>query len=205
MEVEVVFSKQVSPDSHPSQFTLMTMACTPRLYGLARRLVGSEAEDLVQETLVRAYKGRDQLKDPDAAQAWMRKIMLNVYRDRLRKAKRSVQEIAVDDVDSFSLYKHIAAEDPFPYSDTLHLDFMRLFGPEDVHAVLSRLPEIYRVPLVLHYMEGYATKEIARLLRVPLGTTLARLHRGRKLFERVLWEYGEAEGLMQTEQRVMAR
>ena len=177
----------------------------PRLYGLARRLVGSEAEDLVQEALARAYRCRDQLKDPDAVQGWLRTIMLNVYRDRLRVAKRRVQEVALDEVDSFSLYKRIAEEDPFPYSDNLHLDFMGLFGPEGVHAVLRRLPEIYRVPLVLHYMEGYATKEIARLLAVPLGTTLARLHRARKLFERVLWEYAEAEGLLQTQQKEMVK
>ena len=58
------------------------------------------------------------------------------------------------------------------------------------------MPEIYRAPLVLHYVEGYATKEIARHLGVPLGTVLARLHRARKLFERQLWAYAEREGLL---------
>jgi RNA polymerase sigma-70 factor, ECF subfamily len=55
--------------------------------------------------------------------------------------------------------------------------------------VLLRLPELYRAPLVLRYMDGFATKEIARLLDVPLGTVLARLHRGRKQFEQELWAY----------------
>ena len=64
-----------------------------------------------------------------------------------------------------------------------------------------------RVPLVLHYVEGYATKEIARLLRAPLGTILARLHRGCKLFERRLWDYAESEGLLerQTSAAVLPR
>jgi Sigma-70, region 4/Putative zinc-finger len=72
---------------------------------------------------------------------------------------------------------------PFPYSDSLHLDFLAEFSREDIRAVLMRLPEIYRIPLVVVYMEGYLARELAEMLDVPLGTVLARLHRGRKLFE----------------------
>jgi RNA polymerase sigma-70 factor (ECF subfamily) len=193
----------VSHDRQPVEFSVLAMEALPRLYGLARRLAGGEAEDLVQEALVKAYRGRDQLKDPEAASGWLRSILINVYRDRLRSARRRVQEVALDDLNSFSLYKRIAEDDPFPYSDSLHLDFMGLFGADDVHAVLREMPEIYRAPLVLHYMEDYATKEIARLLSVPLGTLLARLHRGRKLFERMLWEYAQREGLLQVAEKEM--
>ncbi|MGI8617246.1 MAG: sigma factor-like helix-turn-helix DNA-binding protein [Actinomycetota bacterium] len=62
--------------------------------------------------------------------------------------------------------------------------------------VLMRMPEIYRAPLVLRYMDGFATKEIARLLDAPLGTILARLHRGRNLFERTMWAYAEETKLI---------
>ena len=62
-----------------------------------------------------------------------------------------------------------------------------------------RLPDIYRAPLVLRYMQGFATKEIARLLDAPLGTILARLHRGRKLFERELWAYASETDLLEKE------
>ena len=62
--------------------------------------------------------------------------------------------------------------------------------------MLLRLPELYRAPLVLRYMDGFATKEIARLLDVPLGTVLARLHRGRKRFEQELWAYAQETGLL---------
>lgn len=68
------------------------------------------------------------------------------------------------------------------------------FGP--LREVLMRLSEIYRAPLVLRYMEGFATKEIARMLGVPLGTILARLHRGRKRFEMTMWAYAEEMGLL---------
>jgi RNA polymerase sigma-70 factor, ECF subfamily len=81
-------------------------------------------------------------------------------------------------VEEFSLYQTLVEQDPLPYSDTLHHDFLQAFANEDVRQVLLRLPGIYRAPLVLRYMDGFATKEIAHLLDAPLGTVLARLHRG---------------------------
>jgi RNA polymerase sigma-70 factor, ECF subfamily len=68
-----------------------------------------------------------------------------------------------------------------------------------VHAVLLALPELYRIPLVLVHMHGFATKEVARMLDSPLGTILARLHRGRKLFEAQLWDYAQRNGLLRKE------
>jgi RNA polymerase sigma-70 factor (ECF subfamily) len=62
--------------------------------------------------------------------------------------------------------------------------------------VLQRLPDIYRVVLVLRYVDGFATKEIARLLEAPLGTVLARLHRGRHLFEKEMWAYAKEMGFL---------
>jgi RNA polymerase sigma-70 factor (ECF subfamily) len=172
------------------------MASLPRIYRLARRLANRGAEDLVQETLMRAYQRFGQLQHVEAGPAWMSAIMLNVYRDGLRRSKRSIDELAFDDVDEYSLYRKVEEEDPFPYSDSLHLDFIAQFGRDDVLAILLAMPEIYRAPLVLHYVEGYSTKEIARNLGAPLGTILARLHRARKLFERDLWNYADREGLL---------
>jgi RNA polymerase sigma-70 factor (ECF subfamily) len=104
--------------------------------------------------------------------------------------------VSIEELGEFSLFRKIAAEDPFPYSDSLHLDFLEQFGREDVRAVLERLPDFYRLPLVLVHVDGFATKEVAQMLDAPLGTVLARLHRGRKLFERQLWDYAEEKGLL---------
>jgi len=179
------------------EFEALARGQLPRLYSLARRLVGDGAEDLVQECLMRAFRSFDSLSAPEAGPRWLQSILVNAFRDGLRKEARRVEEVAVDDIDSFSLYRTIAEEDPFPYSDSLHLDFLRSFGRDDVHSLLMRMPEIYRIPLVLRYMYGFATKEIARMLDAPLGTVLARLHRGRKLFERELWSYAEEADLLQ--------
>jgi len=168
----------------------------PRLYSLARQLVGDDAEDLVQECLLKAYRGFAELRDAEAAPAWLTRILVNCARDRYRNRDRRPRETPLPEVEDFSLYRTIAAEDPFPYSDSLHLDFLCRFGPEDVWAVLRGLPEHYRKPLVLVHMHDVATKQAARLLGVPLGTLLARLHRGRKLFERDLWAYAVRHDLL---------
>jgi len=168
----------------------------PALYSLARRLVRDGAEDLVQEALLRAFRSFGTLREDGAAGPWLKSILVNVFRDHLRKQARSVEELPVEEVEEFSLYRILVEEDPLPYSDTLHHDFLQAFAKEDVREVLMRLPEIYRAPLVLRYMDGLATKEIARMLDAPLGTILARLHRGRKRFENEMWSYGEETGLL---------
>jgi RNA polymerase sigma-70 factor (ECF subfamily) len=188
-----------SGDRTREAFQRLAAAELPALYSLARRLVRDGAEDLVQESLIRGYRSFGSLKDDVAAGRWLKSILVNVFRDELRKRARSVEELRVEEVDSFSLYRTLAEVDPFPYSDTLHLDFLRAFGKDDVREVLLRLPEIYRAPLVLRYMDGFATKEIARMLEVPLGTVLARLHRARKRFETELWAYAEETELLARE------
>lgn len=168
----------------------------PRLYSTARRLVGNDAEDAVQDTLMKAYSAFGQLQDRSASAAWLTRILVNCCRDRGRVTAREPNRVDLDDVDEFSLYRKIAREDPFPYSDSLHLDFLQRFGTEDVHAVLAGLPEMYRLPLVLVHMDGFSTKEVAKIVGAPLGTILARLHRGRKLFEKTMWDYAETNDLL---------
>ena len=176
------------------RFRALAVAQLPRLYGLAGRLVGDDAEDAVQDCLLKAYRGYGRLGDQAAGPAWLTSILVNGCRDRARA--RHPAEVDLDSLDEFSLYRKIADEDPFPYSDSLHLDFLHQFGADDVRAVLACLPGHYRIPLVLTYMDGWATKEVARMLNLPLGTVLAQLHRGRKLFEKRLWEYAETHGLL---------
>jgi len=167
-----------------------------RLYRIARRIVADEAEDAVQDCLLKAFRSLDQLDRDDAAPAWLRTILVNCCRDRIRRRARRPLEIGIDEVDEFSLYRQLATHDPFPYSDSLHLDFLHRFERGDVREVLASLPDHYRQPMLLVYVDGLHAKEVARMMETPLGTMLARLHRGRKLFERRLWEYAEANDML---------
>lgn len=179
------------------RFRMLVVGELPRLYGLARRLVGNEAEDAVQDCLLKAFRSLDRLTAPKAARSWLTAILVNCCRDRGRARLRRPDEVELEEAERFSLFRKIADEDPFPYSDSLHLDFLGRFYRDDLHQVLLGLPEIYRIPLVLVHMEGFSTKEVAELTAAPLGTVLARLHRGRKLLEKRLWEYAEDHGLLE--------
>jgi len=184
-----------------SSFRDLAREQLPRLYSLARRLAGDDAEDAVQDCLLKAFQRYQQLHDSAAAPAWLTSILVNCCRDRGRARARRPEEVDFDEVEEFSLFRTIAYEDPFPYSDSLHLDFLGEFDREDVRAVLMRMPELYRTPVVLVYMDGYLAREVAQMLGVPLGTLLARLHRGRKLFEKQMWDYAEETGLLRKERR----
>jgi RNA polymerase sigma-70 factor, ECF subfamily len=179
-------------------FQVLARQQLPRLLALARRLTRHDPEDLVQEALLRGYQSFASLQDDQAGGGWLRAILVNVHRDRLRREARAFDELPVAEPEDFSLYRTIVNEDPFPYSDSVHVDFLHAFTREDVREVLLRLPEIYRTPLVLCHMEGFATKEIAKLCGAPLGTVLARLHRGRKAFEREMWTYATERGLLKS-------
>jgi RNA polymerase sigma-70 factor, ECF subfamily len=168
----------------------------PGLYALARYLDPGDAEDLVQEALLRACRSFRSLRDRRAGARWLRVILTNVWRDRLRKDDREPDEVLVDETQPFSLFRQLADEDPLPYSDTLHVDFLGAFSEADVHEVLRRLPARYRVPLVLRYVEGFSATETAEILELPPGTVFSQLHRGRERFEAEMWCYAEESGLV---------
>ncbi len=120
----------------------------------------------MQEALLKAFRSYDRLDDRAAGPAWLGTIVVNCCRDHGRARARRPQEVELDEVDEFSLYRKIADEDPFPYSDSLHLDFLHQFGVDDVRDLLGEMPEIYREPLVLVYSRGLP-REGGRLL--PAG------------------------------------
>jgi RNA polymerase sigma-70 factor (ECF subfamily) len=168
------------------------------LFGLALRLTGdaSAAEDLVQETYLKALQAFFTLRDPDRVRPWLFQILGRLVIDRHRASGREVPLEAPEDLDRFSLYDRIADEDPLPYSDRLHEDFLARFRDEDVRRALVRIPEAYRVPLVLVYVEGLSYRELAQVLGCPIGTVMSRLHRGRKALERELWDCALRRGLV---------
>jgi RNA polymerase sigma-70 factor (ECF subfamily) len=170
------------------------------LYRLALRLAGdaTAAEDLVQETYLKALQAFSGLRDPERVRPWLFQILSRLVTDRHRASGREVPLEEGQDLDRFSLYERIAEEDPFPYSDGLHDDFLAQFRDEDVRRALLALPETYRVPLVLLYAEEMSYRELAEVLGCPLGTVMSRLHRGRKALERELWDCARRRGLVRS-------
>src|SRR5690606_33963180 len=120
---------------------------------------GSGADDVVQETLVKAFRNYDDLRDPVAAPAWFRTILLNCVRDHFRRESAGPDEMPVEDISDYSGRRTGGEVDQSPYSETLlDLEFLRLFSEDDVWKVLDRLKPMYRVPLVLVHMETIPTR-----------------------------------------------
>jgi RNA polymerase sigma-70 factor (ECF subfamily) len=190
---------QIEPEAL-SRFEELTLPHLKSLYGLAVRLTGdgTAAEDLVQETYLKALQAFPALRNPESARSWLFQILSRLVTDRQRAGSREVLAGDLTELDRFSLYDLIADEDPFPYSDHLHEDFLAQFQDEDVRRALMILPEEYRVPLVLVYAEGLSYRELATTLGCPMGTVMSRLHRGRKILERELWECAKRRGLVRT-------
>jgi RNA polymerase sigma-70 factor (ECF subfamily) len=190
----------VHVDAGLRRFEELTLPHLPRLYRFALKLTGNTAaaEDLVQETYLRALRGFGSLRDPGAARSWLFQILSRLVTDRHRVAGREVPLPPPEELDRFSLYDRILEEDPLPYSDRLHEDFLGQFRDEEVRAALLALPEAFRVPLVLLYTEGMTYREMADVLGCPVGTVMSRLHRARKILERELWECARKRGLVKT-------
>jgi RNA polymerase sigma-70 factor (ECF subfamily) len=172
------------------------------LYGYCIRLTNdrTDAEDLVQDTLLRAMRAFPGLRDENRVKSWLFTVATNAWRDLCRARGRALPTVSLDSRDpddDFSLFATLAIEDPFPYSDELHLDFLRLFRDEDVQDVFARINPVFRAPLILTTIHGFSCKEAAAILNVPLGTILSRLHRGRKQLERGMWDYAVKNGLVE--------
>lgn len=184
-----------------TEFQQLARQQLPWLYALARKLTGDRAEDVVQECLIKAHRGFGDLRDFEAAPGWFRTILMNCVRDRYRREASGIDETPLEDVTDYSLYRKIADEDPWPYSDTVHVDFLHSFSEEDVWAVLDRLSPKYRIPLVLVHMEGMGVADVTRMLGAPKNTVLSWLHRGRRQFEKELWDYAVDNGLLKEKAR----
>lgn len=182
------------------RFEKLTLPYMDRLYRFAIRLTGDvhAAEDLVQETYLRALNAFQGLRETERVRPWLFQILSRLAIDRHRRTRNEVPLPSAEEIDRFSLYERIWDEDPFPYSDRLHDDFLGRFRDAEVRGALLALPETFRVPLVLLYSEELSYQELADVLGCPIGTVMSRLHRGRKLLERELWDCAKRRGLIRT-------
>lgn len=163
------------------------------MYGAALRLTrnAADAEDLLQETGLKAYQSFHQFESGTNIKAWLYRILTNAYISRYRKTRREPIRVSVDADANFSLYDQIAATTGTSPEQQL-LDRI----PEDqVKSALEELPDQFRIAVLLADVEGFSYKEIADITGVSIGTVMSRLHRGRKALQKSLWEYARTHGL----------
>ncbi|MEA2682121.1 MAG: hypothetical protein QOK05_449 [Chloroflexota bacterium] len=164
------------------------------LYRGALRMTGSreEAEDLVQETFLRAYRFRHQFQPGTNFKAWLFKIQTNIFRSRYRKLWNSPQSL--EDTEDFYLYQHLGPDTP-PGEDPA-ADVLDHLGVEEVRKAIEDLPPVYRAAVLLTDVEGFSYKETADILDIPVGTVMSRLHRGRRRLQKQLYDYAKESGVV---------
>ncbi|MXZ29838.1 MAG: sigma-70 family RNA polymerase sigma factor [Acidimicrobiia bacterium] len=169
-----------------------------QLYGAARRMARDDAaaEDLVQETYLRAYKGFDRFTEGTNLRAWLFRILTNLFINEYRRRKRRPDEVELGDTDSLYLYRGIGGPAGARLSRSAEDELLDGLTSAEVRDAIESLPESYRVAVLLADVEGFPYKEIAEILDIPIGTVMSRLHRGRKRLRETLQTYGEARGYL---------
>jgi RNA polymerase sigma-70 factor (ECF subfamily) len=165
------------------------------LYAAALRMTRnpSDAEDLVQETFLRAYRGFAGFEPGTNLRAWLYRILTNAYINVYRKRQREPQTVSDEEVPEWYLFEKLGGESAEASAEARVLESL---PDEDVQEALAALPEQFRLAVLLADVEGFSYKEIADILDVPIGTVMSRLHRGRRALEKRLWDVMRERGLV---------
>ena len=168
----------------------------PNLYAAALRMTRNpaDAEDLVQDTYLRAFRGFSGFTEGTNLKAWLYRILTNSFINTYRKKQRQPQTVeGPDDLDEWYLFDKLGGRNVELSAETEVLDKI---PDEAVKSALESLPENFRLPVLLADVEGFSYKEIAEIMDTPIGTVMSRLHRGRKALQKALWDTAKERGLI---------
>ena len=181
-----------------ADFERDAMEYAPQLFSAAMRMARNpaDAEDLVQETYLKAYRAYDTFEAGTNLKAWLYRILTNTYINKYRRDSRRPNETDLGEVEDLYLYRRLGSEQSVDAARSVEDQVLDGLVESDIKQAVESLPENFRIPVLLADLEGFAYKEIAEILDVPIGTVMSRLHRGRKALQRALWEYARERGLL---------
>jgi RNA polymerase sigma-70 factor, ECF subfamily len=191
-------ASRVAPPEDPAlkeRFEREVIPLIPSLYSAALRLTRNptDAEDLVQETYLRAYRGFAGFREGTNLRAWMYRILTNTFINSYRKRQREPVTVPGDETPDWYLFEKLGEAGAEASAEA---EVLERIPDEDVQAALEALPENFRMAVLLADVEGFSYKEIADILGIPIGTVMSRLHRGRKALQRALWDTVKERGLV---------
>ena len=192
----------MKPDERADWFEREVMALLPDLMGAASRLAknSADAEDLVAETVARAWTQLPTLRDATAFRSWMFRILSNLFVSECRaqsgRIETPLDEIA--DAEEFSLFAQLHQPILLWWSNPERAFLDRLLR-EDLERAVDALPEAFRVVVVLVDLQGFTYQEVADTLEVPIGTVRSRLARGRSQLQESLWLHAQDAGVQSVE------
>jgi RNA polymerase sigma-70 factor (ECF subfamily) len=181
----------------PATFSELAMPFMGPLYSAALRMTRNpaDAEDLVQETYLRAYRAFESFQEGTNLKAWLYRILTNTFINQYRAAKRRPEQSDIEDVEDLYLYRRLGGLEAAVAGRSPETEVLESIPDAEVKEALESLPEQFRMAVLLADVEGFAYKEIADILDIPIGTVMSRLHRGRKQLQKRLWEYAVERGL----------
>jgi RNA polymerase sigma-70 factor (ECF subfamily) len=156
----------------------------------------ADAEDLVQETFLKAYRAFGSFTEGTNLRAWLYRILTNTYINSYRAAKRRPEMTDVEDVEDLYLYRRLTPGDGSQTGRSAEDVALDNFTDDEVKTAIEALPESFRMAVLLADVEGFSYKEIAEITDVPIGTVMSRIHRGRRALQKTLHEFASARGLV---------
>ena len=178
-------------------FAEQAMPLMDSLYSAALRMTRNpaDAEDLVQETYLKAYRGFGRFEAGTNLKAWLYRILTNTYINTYRAKKRRPAETDLEEVEELYLYRRLGGLEAATAGRSAEDELMDWFTDTEVKEAVDALPENFRLAVLLADVEGFSYKEIAEILDIPIGTVMSRLHRGRKSLQKQLYDYARERGL----------
>lgn len=178
-----------SGDERRAGFEREALVHLDSLYRVALRLTGNsaDAEDLVQETMLRAYRSWDRFTLGTNAKGWLLTILRHLFINEYRRKRRHPETVDVDTIEPFAVFEDIQESDP-------QGAFFDRIVDDEVTRAIDQLPEAFREAVLLSDVEGLSYEEIAKVMAVPVGTVKSRLYRGRHMLQAKLYEYAVSMG-----------
>lgn len=170
------------------------------LYSMSLKLTRNEedAKDLVQETYFKAYKFFHQFQQGTSIKAWLYKILKNSYINVYRKKVRQPEMIEYDKVEPFI---SLIQDDNKETKEKIEKKILDKLLDDEITSALNKLPDEFRIVVLLSDMEGLSYKEISDIMECPIGTVRSRLSRGRKMLQKVLLDYALKEGIIKGKEK----
>jgi RNA polymerase sigma-70 factor (ECF subfamily) len=186
-----------------AQFSDQAMEFMPALYTAALRMTRNpaDAEDLVQETFLKAYRAFGSFQEGTNLKAWLYRILTNTFINSYRAAKRRPEKADVEDIEDLYLYKRLGDLTAPNAGRSAEDELLERITDDEVKRAIESLPDAFRIAVLLADVEGFSYKEIADITEVPIGTVMSRIHRGRRALQKALLDYAEARGLVAAETR----
>ena|ERR1041385_2474309 len=182
------------------EFDRLLMPLLGTAYGMAFHMLRNkeEAEDIVQEAALLAFRAFASFQQGTNFKAWFFKILINCVRNQCRKRKREPEITPLDDAPDLYLYLQTANAGLHGQQENPASLVLSKMSEEQIQEAIGALPEEYRVVSVLYFMEELAYQEIAEIVECPVGTVRSRLHRGRKLLQKALWQLAQEQNIVET-------